>query len=38
MMGQGQFKKIQTWGQKLGNTVIMAIKEHKICVAHSEAL
>ena len=37
-MGQGQFKTFQTWGQTSGNTGIMAIKEHKICVALSEAL
>ena len=33
-MGQGQFKTIETQGQTSGNTGIMAIKEHKIFVAH----
>ena len=33
VMGQGQFKTIQTQGQTSGNTGIMVIKEHKICVA-----
>ena len=37
-MGQGQFKTIQTEGQTSGNTGIMVIKEHKICVALSESL
>ena len=37
-MGQGQFKTIQTYGQTSGNTGIMVIKEHKICVALSESL
>ena len=37
-MGQGQFKTFQTKGQTPGNTGIMVIKEHKICVALSESL
>ena len=37
-MGQGQIKTIQTEGQTSGNTGIMVIKEHKICVALSESL
>ena len=37
-MGQCQFKTIQTYGQTSGNTGIMVIKEHKICVALSESL
>ena len=38
MMGQGQFKTIQTQGQTSGNTGIMVIKEHIIFVALSESL
>ena len=37
-MDQCQFETIQTYGQTSGNTGIMAIKEHKILVALSEAL
>ena len=37
-MGQGQFQTIQTKGQTSGNTGIMVIKEHRICVALSESL
>ena len=38
VMGQGQIKTIQTEGQTSGNTGIMVIKEHKICLALSESL
>ena len=38
VMGQRHIKSIQTLGQTSGNTVIMAIKEHKISVAISESL